>query len=177
MLSKTNIVNDAVPVLEHFAARLVEERKRLGITQADLRDQTGVGRSTQVKYESGETSPDVRYLVKLGGMGFDVMYLLTGERGAAAMPVEHQNLIEAYEEAPEDVKRAVFGVLLSYRSPEIETARKAPRTAEKSGAGLPGALNEPDRQGAVGVRESREGAGLPGELKDDAGLGERQSGT
>lgn len=113
MVSKTNTVNTKIPEFEEIGKRLVEERKLHKLTQTDLRVRFGIGKSTQLNYENGKTCPDVQYLEKLDSMGFDVLYIVTGRRNSDAMSDEHQNLIEAYEAAPEDLKRAAFAVLLS----------------------------------------------------------------
>lgn len=99
----------------------------------------GVGKTTQIKYENGDTSPDVDYLAELNALGFDVLYLLTGTRGSGAMAPEHQNLIDAYEAVPEDLKRAVFGVLLSFGQTELDAVRMAKRGEGNAGT-LPGEI-------------------------------------
>jgi transcriptional regulator with XRE-family HTH domain len=62
-----------------FCARLIAERHRLSVTQAEVAKWTNVHRKTQAAYEAGERSPDVEYLMTLLQHGFDVMYLLTGQ--------------------------------------------------------------------------------------------------
>lgn len=86
----------------------------------------GVSKVTQIKYESNERRPDTDYLVALEGIGFDLMYLLTGTRGGDAMTAEHQNLLEAYDDAPEPLKAAVFGVLMAPYSRDVASARAVP---------------------------------------------------
>lgn len=113
MVSKTKIVNDKIPDFGEINGRLVAERIRLNMSQTDLRLQSGVGKSTQLNYESGKSCPDAKYLAALDGMGFDILYIITGTRSTDAMSDEHQNLIEAYEAATDDLKRAAFAVLLS----------------------------------------------------------------
>lgn len=73
----------------------------------------GVTKQTQIKYESGDNHPDTKYLAACEAHGVDIVYVITGRRSIDAMSDEHQNLIEAYEAAPEDLKRAAFAVLLS----------------------------------------------------------------
>ncbi|WP_010176315.1 helix-turn-helix domain-containing protein [Pseudomonas sp. PAMC 25886] len=60
--------------------RLREERERLGKNQTDFGVTAGVSRGTQKAYELGTSSPDVRYLSGLQGLGVDVHYVLTGSR-------------------------------------------------------------------------------------------------
>lgn len=96
------------------------------MTQTELRTKTAVSKSAQLRYESGETSPDVGYLDLLDGLGFDLMYLLKGVRAAEALEPELQNLIEAYTDAPPDLRRAAFGVLISPFVRSMERARVEP---------------------------------------------------
>jgi transcriptional regulator with XRE-family HTH domain len=63
-----------------FGSRLVEQRDRLGLTQGDICELTGINRKTQFAYEKDQRYPDAGYLTTLLKHGFDVSYLLTGER-------------------------------------------------------------------------------------------------
>lgn len=62
-----------------IGARIREERKHLGLSQAAFAAKVGVHRRTQVNYESGERRPDTDYLAALATAGGDVGYVLTGE--------------------------------------------------------------------------------------------------
>jgi len=64
--------------MSHTGDRLREERDRLGLSQEALAKVAGVHRNTQIKYESGERSPDLDYLLAVSRVGVDVLYLLTG---------------------------------------------------------------------------------------------------
>lgn len=109
-----------------IGGRIVAEREKKGLSQIDLRLRTGVSKSTQIKYEAGTSYPDAGYLVLLDTIGLDVMYILTNSRSYEAMTDAHQNLIEAYEDAPDSLKRAAFAVLLSPYVPEYEKAQNIP---------------------------------------------------
>lgn len=124
MVKKSETVNSEVQDLCTFGGRLASERARLKYSQADIRVRTGVSKTTQVKYEAGETFPDVRYLETLGHMGFDILYLLTGSRSIEAMSDEYQNLIDAYEAADPKLRLAAFAVLAS---PYMGTSERAMR--------------------------------------------------
>lgn len=63
-----------------LAKRLIEERRRLGLSQADFAGRAGVSLSSQKRYELGEREPDTGYLEGARGMGVDVTYLLTGKK-------------------------------------------------------------------------------------------------
>lgn len=58
--------------------RLKEERKRLGLSQAQLAEKIGIHRNTQNRYESGGREPDASYLNLIRGIGIDVEYVMTG---------------------------------------------------------------------------------------------------
>ncbi|PIQ25209.1 MAG: hypothetical protein CO070_08265 [Gallionellales bacterium CG_4_9_14_0_8_um_filter_55_61] len=59
-----------------FGARLRAERERQGLTQEHFGSLGGVTRLTQSKYESGESSPNVDYLMKIEPYGVDLHFLL-----------------------------------------------------------------------------------------------------
>lgn len=60
--------------------RLKEERKRLGLSQTDLCERTGITRKTLFSYETGERSPNVLFLSALCDHDFDVDYILKGKQ-------------------------------------------------------------------------------------------------
>lgn len=63
------------------------ERKRLGLSQEAFSALGGSSKPSQVRYESGERSPDGLYLSALAAHGVDVLFVLTGlrSRRSAAM--------------------------------------------------------------------------------------------
>lgn len=129
MAPKKEHVNNQSPDFGTIGGRLVAERQRVRLSQTDLRIRTGVGKTTQINYESGKSLPDAGYLAELDNLGFDVLYIVTGERSIGALPPVHQNLIEAYEDAPEALKIAVFGMLLTSYYPfrrHIDDAMRIP---------------------------------------------------
>lgn len=62
-----------------ISRRLVEERHRLGLTQAELAKIGMVSKRSQVFYEQGR-SPAADYFPAIAGAGVDILYVLTGER-------------------------------------------------------------------------------------------------
>ncbi|MBD3728723.1 MAG: helix-turn-helix domain-containing protein [Sphingomonadales bacterium] len=70
---------------EHFAARLREERERLGLSQKALGELGGVSKNTQLAYENGGSSIPLDYLDRLSKHGLDLDYVATGER-ASTLP-------------------------------------------------------------------------------------------
>ena len=126
MVAKMKPVNVQSSNLETFSGRLVAERERLRLTQIELRERMGVSKASQIRYESGDSSPDADYLAELDAIGVDVMYLLTGVRRSDALSDELQNLVEAYMDADESTQQAVFGVLVARFSDDVRRARKTP---------------------------------------------------
>lgn len=123
---KTADVNVDVDEIRHFHLRLVEQREQLKLSQTDVHVRLGVSKRTQFQYEKGNTYPDAAYLHGLSALGFDVMYLLTGRRDPDALSNEEQNLIDAYKDAPDHLKRAAFAVLISPYSSDAKNAQTTP---------------------------------------------------
>jgi transcriptional regulator with XRE-family HTH domain len=91
------ICNHFAHFMKHtLGARLLEERIRLGLTQADLCSMTGVGRNTQAAYEKDKSHPDSRYLITLLHHGFDALYLLTGRTAAETGFIDESLLCEVF---------------------------------------------------------------------------------
>lgn len=66
--------------MDDIHGRLREERERLKLSQTAFGALAGASKPSQVRYENGERTPDVRYLSALAKHGVDVMYVLTGQR-------------------------------------------------------------------------------------------------
>lgn len=64
--------------------RISEERQRLGLSQKDVAEIWGIGRSTVAMIETGRSPLDVERLIELGKIGFDIQYVLYGERSPVA---------------------------------------------------------------------------------------------
>ena len=97
--------------METFGARLKEERKRLGLKQAQLADVAGTTNVVQSRYESGDRSPDWGYLSAIAGAGVDVLYVLTGQRNTSTLDPDEADLVRRYREAPEAVRVAALAAL------------------------------------------------------------------
>lgn len=64
--------------------RLADERKRLGMSQQQLSEVLGIGRSALAMIETGKASIDADSLIDFGAHGIDVIYVLSGENSALA---------------------------------------------------------------------------------------------
>lgn len=68
--------------LSGVGTRLRDERLRLKMNQTVFGSAVGLSRGTQKAYELGKNCPDIRYLDAVQTLGVDVIYVLTGSRGA-----------------------------------------------------------------------------------------------
>jgi hypothetical protein len=97
--------------------RLEAERQRLGLMATEVYDDKtiGIAQTTYKNYESGKRDMPASLLIKLWNIGFDVMYILTGQRledialdvqAHGSVPSYHQRLIHLPEtmdtDAPSD---------------------------------------------------------------------------
>ncbi|MFC4923862.1 helix-turn-helix domain-containing protein [Delftia deserti] len=99
-----------------IAARLQQERKRLGLTFGQLSEKSGVDRLALLKFEEGEFAPDAKALQQLHAVGVDVGYVLLSLRvgaagsdtgAAASVSSESQQLLQHYDKAPQEAQAAL----------------------------------------------------------------------
>lgn len=86
---------DAMADRADLAIRLVEERTRLGYSQADFASKAGVSREGLRLYESGQRGMAAEFLAEAAELGVDVQYVLCGVKSknladlsGAAAPVQ-----------------------------------------------------------------------------------------
>ena len=99
-----------------FGERLAEERKRLGLRQAEFASLVGTDVPKQSLYETGRRELRADYLARLADAKVDVVYILTGQRaegewldgGATA-------LLDAYFQLPGEMQRALVDFAASLR--------------------------------------------------------------
>lgn len=97
---------------------LIEERNRLNLKAKDVAEFVGVAIPTQSNYENGKRSPDAAYLAKLTDLGFDINYVLTGERNSLRLTTQEKMLIELFRQASETVQRHILAGLLTHNKLE-----------------------------------------------------------
>lgn len=105
--------------------RLEEERSRLGLSQTETAQVAkelgvpGATRQSQARYEKGQAAPSAAYMSAIATSGFDVLYILTGQRSAAGtvsataeLPPGEQLLLEAYRDLPVAKQKQLLADLL-----------------------------------------------------------------
>ena len=92
-----------------FGARLAEERKRLGLKQAEFASLVGTDVPKQSLYENDRRELRADYLSRLAAAKVDVVYVLTAKRSEGAwLGEEASRLLSAYLALPDDLQEAVL---------------------------------------------------------------------
>jgi transcriptional regulator with XRE-family HTH domain len=115
-----------------FGARLAEERKRLGLKQAEFASLVGTDVPKQSLYENDRRELRADYLARLAAAKVDVGYVLTARRSEGNwLSDEASALLSSYLALPPELQEALIsfvGDLTGYLS--HGHARKDPRTSE-----------------------------------------------
>ncbi|MBO9538745.1 helix-turn-helix transcriptional regulator [Herbaspirillum sp.] len=109
--------------------RLKQERERLGLTQPQMAEMLGVGKTTIIRWEQGASAPDAIQLQTFSNEGADVLYILTGQRSRPIAPTvdlepELKTLIDDYQHSDAEGKKIIRGVAL-----QAAQAKKTKRRA------------------------------------------------
>jgi transcriptional regulator with XRE-family HTH domain len=94
-----------------FGTRLAEERKRLGLKQAEFAALVGTDVPKQSLYENDRRELRADYLARLADAGVDVVYVLTGQRSEGTwMSAGASDLLSAYLCLPADIQQSLIGL-------------------------------------------------------------------
>ena len=122
-----------------FGARLAEERKRLGLKQAEFAAMVGTDVPKQSLYENDRRELRADYLARLAGAKVDVVYVLTGQRmDGAWLSAGASELLNAYLCLPEDLQRVVLALSAGLREHVLQGTPRtlhAPRDGYRTGDG------------------------------------------
>jgi transcriptional regulator with XRE-family HTH domain len=92
-----------------FGARLAEERKRLGLKQAEFASLVGTDVPKQSLYENDRRELRADYLSRLAAAKVDVVYVLTAKRSEGAwLGEDASQLLSAYLALPDDMQEALL---------------------------------------------------------------------
>jgi transcriptional regulator with XRE-family HTH domain len=90
-----------------FGGRLAEERKRLGLKQAEFAVLVGTDVPKQSLYENDRRELRADYLARLADAKVDVVYVLTGQRSEGGWLTQAaSDLLSSYLCLPADVQQA-----------------------------------------------------------------------
>jgi transcriptional regulator with XRE-family HTH domain len=90
-----------------FGARLREERKRLGLKQADFAALVGTDVPKQSLYENGHRQLRAAYLARLEPVGVDILYVITGRRSEGALGEDATAFLAAFLALPDELRGPV----------------------------------------------------------------------
>jgi transcriptional regulator with XRE-family HTH domain len=99
-----------------FGSRLAEERKRLGLKQAEFAALVGTDVPKQSLYENDRRELRADYLARLADAKVDVVYVLTGQRMEGTwLSDSASELLNAYLCLPEDLQRSLLSLCTGLR--------------------------------------------------------------
>jgi transcriptional regulator with XRE-family HTH domain len=119
-----------------FGTRLAEERKRLGLKQAEFADLVGTDVPKQSLYENDRRELRADYLARLADAKVDIVYILTGRRSEGdwlssgpselltsylTLPPEMQDALEAFARSLRDQFSRPAGGTLHARKLDYRT--------------------------------------------------------
>ena len=99
-----------------FGARLAEERRRLGLKQAEFAALVGTDVPKQSLYENDRRALRGDYLARLVGARVDVVYILTGRRSEGPLSPGASDLLAIYLTLPREIQQALERLTRSLRS-------------------------------------------------------------
>lgn len=108
-----NIVNNN----SLFGLRISEERKTLGLSQAEAGEKCGVSREMWGKYERDKAVMGTEVLSKFAEAGADVVYILTGYKNAKALSRDEEILLNNYRHSSDknkDILKATSDAFAEY---------------------------------------------------------------
>ncbi|SIQ11263.1 helix-turn-helix transcriptional regulator [Marinobacterium stanieri] len=98
--------------MSDLGSRLKEEREAHELSQPGLAELAGTSRRTVIAWEKGDSSPTGVQLSSLAKHGFDVLYILTGERAGEPEPLkpDESALLDNYRHLCDEQREAVYRV-------------------------------------------------------------------
>lgn len=127
-----------------FGARLAEERKRLGLKQAEFADLVGTDVPKQSLYENDRRELRADYLARLADAQVDIVYILTGRRSEGEwLGAGPSQLLSAYLTLPSEVQQALEDLAKALREQFSREPRPTLHTRRMDYRGDSGAAPPP----------------------------------
>ncbi len=92
----------SIDLLVRIGVRLTVERQRLNFTQKHVYEALGLGAATLSRYENGHAAIDMIQAHAFIGLGYDMHYVLTGERigeSVSDLTENERSWLELYRQA------------------------------------------------------------------------------
>lgn len=103
-------------MIDQIGARLLEERRRLNISQTEMGKLGGVAMRTYHTYETGARMPDAECLANLYQAGVDVLYVVTGVRNNATLSNAETVLLEQFNRMDWKMQQATLALVQTYNT-------------------------------------------------------------
>lgn len=95
-----------------LSKRLREERVRFNLKQSEIAAYCGLNVRSWGTYERALAVPDATVIANLVELGFDIIYLFTGERASTeALSADEQILLMKYRKANAGIKFGINNIL------------------------------------------------------------------
>ncbi|ALF60302.1 helix-turn-helix domain-containing protein [Psychrobacter urativorans] len=94
--------NSSLELILRIGIRLTVERQRLNFTQKHVYNALGLGAATLSRYENGHAAPDMLQAHAFAALGYDMHYVLTGQRigeSASDLTENERTWLELYRQA------------------------------------------------------------------------------
>ena len=118
-----------------FGERLAEERKRLGLKQAEFAALVGTDVPKQSLYENDRRELRADYLARLAAARCDIVYIVTGRRSEGDwLGTQPSEMLSDYLKLPPDMRRVLDQLAHSLRE-QLARERKAMNGAVAAGIG------------------------------------------
>lgn len=110
-MSKQRLKDAPAPPSNSIAARIREERIRIGISLDGFCSACNRSRTSQQFYEAGVTDPNADYLLAASIIGADINYIVTGtaSSGTDKLSWQERDLIEGYRASDKSVRAFAVG--------------------------------------------------------------------
>ena len=128
--------------MHSIGERLKEERKRLGLSQTELCDLTGITRKTLFSYETDERSPNALFLAALYEHDFDINYILKGKKDVLRPSLIKQvqkvaeSAFQMVQSADVSVSPAQFGQMLATLMSSVEGEKNPEKKGHPGSAAI-----------------------------------------
>jgi transcriptional regulator with XRE-family HTH domain len=133
-----------------FGERLAEERKRLGLKQAEFAALVGTDVPKQSLYENDRRELRADYLARLAAARCDIVYIVTGRRSDGDwLGAEPSEMLSDYLNLPPDMRRVLEQLAHGLREQFARDGKAM------NGVAAPGreAMPSGDRRGATSMRK------------------------
>ena len=111
--------------ISHFGNRLKEERKKLGLTQAQAAEKCGVVREMWGKYESGQFWPNCEVIFSFISLGADVSFLFAGKKpseNSDGLREDEKELLDYYRSATVKSRDIILTIARTQEKKETNAA-------------------------------------------------------